>query len=163
MRRLWLLAALVFIINFAAAECNSNCQFEKNPTTTDLFVDRNIDSGDIEVTATLCTIDLAMKTTTPLSGEIIIFQACANGDFTLTGCPTDARPCGPAPQDYWRCSSGCCMNHVEKKTDADGKAVAMFSGKQNTTLVAVYLGNDHQFPSNSTGGYMHPLQSVLSV
>ena len=49
------------------------------------------------------------------------------------------------------------MGHTSKLTDLEGKANAEFGGADNSTIAAVYLGNDAYLPSNSTASYVYPM------
>ncbi|MFH1470109.1 MAG: hypothetical protein ABIF01_00005 [Candidatus Micrarchaeota archaeon] len=132
------------------------CPVERVPTETELYVDRNNASGVFHCTATLTGIDLVTKATAPLPKETIYFQECAIGNFTVSGCPPYAHVCGPIPQDYWACPSTCCMAHISRTTDVDGKASVTFPLMDNVTIIALYLGGDVYLPSNSTGAFLYP-------
>ncbi len=152
MRFCWVLAVLVFAATFSFAQIRPE---EKLPTEITLHVEKNGASGVLDARATLIALDLSGNAAVPLQGEIVFFQECAVGEFA-SGCPSGAHRCGPIPQDYWQCSSDCCMGHMAKLTDLEGKADATFEGANRTSIFAVYPGSNAYLPSNTTANYVYP-------
>ncbi|MFH1448181.1 MAG: hypothetical protein ABIG39_04920 [Candidatus Micrarchaeota archaeon] len=158
------LMPLVLLLVLSAPAVAQICSVERVPTELDLYVDRNIASGVLTATATLTGIDLVGKASAPLILETIIFQECIVGNYTNTTCPIYTHVCGAPPQDYWYCSTGCCGSHLSKRTDTDGKAIALFPLNNESTIIAMYPGDDVYLPSNSTASYLYPpLFAGLSI
>ncbi len=161
------LLLLLVLLVYSVPAMAQLCPVEKIPTDIELYVDRNEPSGVLEAGATLTGIDLANKASAPLPLEMVYFQECTIGNFSLT-CPSYAHICVPGPPtamgDIWNCSSGCCMSVQSKKTDSEGKASVLFPLMENTTIVAVYPGGDAYLSSNSTASYIYPpMLGALSI
>ncbi len=161
MRALLLLIAFILAASPAFAGCNGVCPSDKFPTELQLYIQKD-SSGAIRASAALISIDLSGKAAIPISREKIFFQMCAFGNFEE--CPTGFHRCGPVPQDYWQCSSGCCGENAVKETDDDGKATALFTPVENATVAAVYPGGDTYLPTNSSAAYLYPpLYGALNI
>ncbi len=155
MKLCYLLIALVCLSAIGMAQ---GCPVERLPTELDLYVNQNSEKGITEVSATLSAIDLANKVAAPLPEESIYFQECAAGNITAPNCPSYSHVCDLSGTDVWKCSTGCCIGVAREKTNSDGKASASFQLKEQTTVSAVYPGNDVYTQSNSTGAYLYPPQ-----